>query len=137
MSGSVNKVVLIGRVGKDPEIRTTQSGDKIATLSVATSETWRDKATNERKERVEWHRVVIFNDKLAEVAEQYVKKGALVYIEGANQTRKWTDSKGVERFTTEVVLKAFNGQIQVVGGGGTMKDAVYGAESYQSPDMPF
>jgi hypothetical protein len=106
MAGSVNKVILVGNLGKDPEIRRTQDGRPIANLSVATSETWRDKATGERKEKTEWHRVVIFNEGLAKVAEQYLKKGAKVYIEGALQTRKWTDQSGAEKYSTEVVLAA-------------------------------
>ena len=108
MAGSVNKVILVGNLGKDPEIRRTQDGRPIANLSVATSETWRDKATGERKEKTEWHRVVIFNEGLCKVAEQYLKKGAKVYIEGQLQTRKWTDQSGVEKYSTEVVLQGFN-----------------------------
>ena len=108
MAGSVNKVILVGNLGKDPEIRRTQDGRPIANLSVATSESWRDKATGERKEKTEWHRVVIFNEGLCKVAEQYLKKGAKVYIEGQLQTRKWTDQSGVEKYSTEVVLQGFN-----------------------------
>ena len=108
MAGSVNKVILVGNLGKDPEIRRTQDGRAIANLSVATSESWRDKATGERKEKTEWHRVVIFSEPLAKVAEQYLKKGAKVYIEGQLQTRKWTDQAGVEKYSTEVVLQGFN-----------------------------
>ncbi len=104
--GSVNKVILVGNLGKDPEIRRTQDGRPIANLSIATSETWRDKNSGERKEKTEWHRVVIFNEGLCKVAEQYLKKGAKVYIEGALQTRKWTDQSGVEKYSTEVVLRA-------------------------------
>ncbi len=111
MAGSVNKVILVGNLGKDPEIRRTQDGRPIANLSVATSESWRDKATGERKEKTEWHRVVIFNEGLCKVAEQYLKKGAKVYIEGALQTRKWTDQSGNERYTTEVVLQRFRGEL--------------------------
>ena len=103
MAGSVNKVILIGNLGADPEIRRTQDGRPIANLSIATSETWRDKGTGERKEKTEWHRVVIFNEGLCKVAEQYLKKGAKVYIEGALQTRKWTDQSGVEKYTTEII----------------------------------
>ena len=116
MAGSVNKVILVGNLGKDPEIRRTQDGRPIANLSVATSESWRDKATGERKEKTEWHRVVIFNEGLAKVAEQYLKKGAKVYIEGQLQTRKWTDKEGQERYTTEVVLGRFNGQLTMLDG---------------------
>jgi len=122
MAGSVNKVILVGNLGKDPEIRRTQDGRPIANLSVATSETWRDKATGERKEKTEWHRVVIFNEGLCKVAEQYLKKGAKVYIEGALQTRKWTDQSGAEKYSTEVVLQGFNSTLTMLdgsrGGGG-------------------
>jgi single-strand DNA-binding protein len=121
MAGSVNKVILIGNLGRDPEIRSTQDGTRIANLSVATSENWRDKATGERKERTEWHRVVVFNDRLVEVIEKYLKKGAKVYLEGALQTRKWTDNSGQERYTTEVVLQRYRGELTMLdgrGGGG-------------------
>jgi single-strand DNA-binding protein len=121
MAGSVNKVILVGNLGKDPEIRRTQDGRPIANLSVATSESWRDKATGERKEKTEWHRVVIFNEGLCKVAEQYLKKGAKVYIEGQLQTRKWTDQSGTEKYTTEVVLQGFNSNLTMLdgrGGGG-------------------
>ncbi len=116
MAGSVNKVILVGNLGKDPEIRRTQDGRPIANLSVATSETWRDKATGERKEKTEWHRVVIFNEGLCKVAEQYLKKGAKVYIEGALQTRKWTDQSGAEKYSTEVVLQGFNSTLTMLDG---------------------
>ena len=122
MAGSVNKVILVGNLGKDPEIRRTQDGRPIANLSVATSETWRDRATGERKEKTEWHRVVIFNEGLAKVAEQYLKKGAKVYVEGQLQTRKWTDQSGAEKYTTEVVLQGFNSNLTMLdgrGGGGS------------------
>lgn len=115
MSGSVNKVILVGNLGADPEIRRTNDGRAIANLRVATSETWKDKATGERKERSEWHRVVIFSEPLAKVAEQYLKKGAKVYIEGQLQTRKWEDQQGVERYSTEVVLQGFNSQLVMLG----------------------
>jgi single-strand DNA-binding protein len=122
MAGSVNKVILVGNLGKDPEIRRTQDGRPIANLSVATSETWRDKGTGERKEKTEWHRVVIFSEPLCKVVEQYLKKGAKVYIEGALQTRKWTDQSGVEKYSTEVVLQGFNSVLTMLdgrsGGGG-------------------
>ena len=111
MAGSVNKVILVGNLGADPEIRRTQDGRPIANLRVATSETWRDKGTGERREKTEWHRVVIFNDNLCRVAEQYLKKGSKVYVEGQLQTRKWTDQQGVERYTTEVVLQNFRGEL--------------------------
>ncbi|HKX10777.1 MAG TPA: single-stranded DNA-binding protein [Stellaceae bacterium] len=123
MAGSVNKVILVGNVGRDPEIRSTQDGTKVANLSLATSENWRDKNTGERKERTEWHRVVIFNERLADVVEKYVKKGAKLYIEGALQTRKWTDNTGAEKYTTEVVLQRFRGELTMLdsrGGGGGM-----------------
>jgi single-strand DNA-binding protein len=108
MAGSVNKVILVGNVGKDPEIRRTQDGRPIANLSLATSESWRDKNTGERKEKTEWHRVVVFNEGLCKVVEQYVKKGSKLYVEGALQTRKWTDQSGVEKYSTEIVLQGFN-----------------------------
>jgi single-strand DNA-binding protein len=111
MSGSVNKAILMGYLGADPEIRRTQDGRAIVNLRLATSESWRDKATGERKERTEWHRVVIFNENLAKVAEQYLKKGSKVYVEGALQTRKWNDQQGQERYSTEVVLQGFNSQL--------------------------
>jgi single-strand DNA-binding protein len=126
MAGSVNKVILVGNLGKDPEIRRTQDGRPIANLSVATSESWRDKATGERKEKTEWHRVVIFNEGLCKVAEQYLKKGAKVYIEGQLQTRKWTDQSGAEKYSTEVVLQGFNSNLTMLdgrsGGGGGASD---------------
>jgi len=128
MAGSVNKVILVGNLGKDPEIRRTQDGRPIANLSIATSETWRDKNSGERKEKTEWHRVVIFNEGLCKVAEQYLKKGAKVYIEGALQTRKWTDQQGAEKYSTEVVLQGFNSTLTMLdgrgggGGGGSFDD---------------
>src|SRR5208337_2885440 len=108
---SLNKVQLIGRLGQSPDVRHTQTGGKVVTLSLATSEHWKDKATNERKEKTEWHRVVIFNERLAEIAESYLRKGSQVYIEGQLQTRKWTDKNGVEKYTTEIVLQKFHGEI--------------------------
>lgn len=117
MAGSVNKVILVGNVGKDPEIRRTQDGRPIANLSLATSETWRDKQTGERKEKTEWHRVVIFSEPLCKVVEQYVRKGSKLYVEGALQTRKYTDQSGVEKFSTEVVLQGFNGSLTMLDGG--------------------
>jgi single-strand DNA-binding protein len=137
MAGSVNKVILVGNLGKDPEIRRTQDGRPIANLSIATSETWRDKATGERKEKTEWHRVVIFNEGLCKVAEQYLKKGAKVYIEGALQTRKWTDQAGVEKYSTEVVLQGFNSTLTMLesrgGGGGGYADEGAGDFGSSSP----
>lgn len=113
---SVNKVILIGNLGADPEIRRTQDGRPIANLRIATSETWKDKNTGERKEKTEWHRVVIFNEGLCRIAEQYLKKGSKVYIEGALQTRKWTDKDGIEKYSTEVVLQGFNSQLAMLDG---------------------
>ena len=121
MAGSVNKVILIGNLGRDPEIRSTQDGMRIANLAVATSESWRDRVSGERKERTEWHRVVIFNESLAKVAEQYLKKGSKVYVEGQLQTRKWQDQQGQDRYSTEVVLQGFNAQLTMLdrlGSGG-------------------
>jgi single-strand DNA-binding protein len=114
MAGSVNKVILIGNLGKDPEVRNTQDGGKIVNLALATSETWNDKASGERKERTEWHRVVIFNDKIGEVAEKYARKGSKVYVEGTLQTRKYTDQTGVEKYTTEVVIGRFRGELTLL-----------------------
>src|SRR5689334_21302254 len=116
MAGSVNKVILVGNLGKDPEIRRTNDGRPIANLSVATSETWRDKSTGERKEKTEWHRVVIFNEGLCKIAEQYLKKGAKVYLEGQLQTRKWQDKDGKDRYSTEVVLQNFNSNLTMLDG---------------------
>jgi single-strand DNA-binding protein len=116
MAGSVNKVIILGNLGKDPEIRRTQDGKPICNLTVATSETWRDKSSGERKEKTEWHRVVIFSEPLCKVAEQYLKKGSKVYIEGALQTRKWTDQAGVEKYSTEVVLQGFNSALTMLDG---------------------
>ena len=115
MAGSVNKVILVGNLGADPEIRHTQDGRPIANLRIATSETWRDKASGDRRERTEWHRVVIFSEGLAKVAEQYLRKGSLVYIEGQLQTRKWQDQSGADRYTTEVVLQGFNSTLTMLG----------------------
>ena len=134
MAGSVNKVILVGNLGRDPEIRTTQDGLKIVNMSLATSETWRDRNTGERRERTEWHRVVIFNERLAEVAEKYLRKGSKIHVEGALQTRKWTDQNGQDRYSTEVVLQRFRGELTMLdsrasaeGGGG------YGGHSDDGP----
>ncbi len=116
MAGSVNKVILIGNLGRDPEVRRLNSGKPVVNLSVATSESWRDRESGERKEKTEWHRVVIFNENLAKIAEQYLRKGAKVYIEGQLQTRKWTDQSGVEKYTTEVVLQGFGGTLTMLDG---------------------
>ncbi|KIZ47331.1 MULTISPECIES: single-stranded DNA-binding protein [Rhodopseudomonas] len=134
MAGSVNKVILIGNLGADPEIKRTQDGRPIANLRIATSETWRDKNSGERKEKTEWHRVVIFNEGLCKVVEQYLKKGAKVYIEGALQTRKWTDKDNIERYSTEVVLQGFNSTLTMLdgkGGGG----GGYGADDSAGGDF--
>ena len=131
MAGSVNKVILVGNLGKDPEVRRMQNGNPVVNLSIATSDTWRDKATGERKEKTEWHRVVIFSEGLAKVAEQYLKKGAKVYIEGQLQTRKWTDQSGQEKYTTEVVLGRFRSQLTMLdgrGGEGAPAGGGYGGE---------
>ena len=116
MAGSVNKVIIVGNLGRDPEVRSFANGGKVVSLNIATSENWRDKASGERKERTEWHRVSIFNEALGKIAEQYLKKGSTVYIEGQLETRKWQDQSGADRFTTEVVLRQFNGQLTLLGG---------------------
>jgi single-strand DNA-binding protein len=118
MAGSVNKVILLGNLGRDPEVRSTQDGSKIVNLSIATSESWKDRASGERKEKTEWHRVVIFNPNLADIAERYLKKGSKVYLEGALQTRKWTDKDGQERYSTEVVIGRFKGELTLLDGRG-------------------
>ena len=118
MAGSVNKVILLGNLGRDPEIRNTQDGAKIVNLSIATSEKWKDRMSGEPRERTEWHRVVIFNENLARIAEQYLRKGSSVYVEGQLQTRKWNDQQGVEKYTTEVVLGRFRGELTLLGGRG-------------------
>jgi single-strand DNA-binding protein len=124
MAGSVNKVILVGNLGRDPEVRHTQDGAKIVHLSVATSERWRDRSSGENRERTEWHRVVIFNERLGEIAEKYLAKGRTVYLEGQLQTRKWTDQSGQEKYTTEVVLQRFRGELTLLGGRG--EDAGHG-----------
>ena len=123
MAGSVNKVILVGNLGRDPEVRTMQDGNPVVNLSVATSESWRDKNSGERREKTEWHRVDIFNDKLGEVAQKYLRKGSKVYLEGQLQTRKWTDQSGIEKYSTEVVLQRYRGELTMLdgrseGGGG-------------------
>ncbi|WP_348721007.1 single-stranded DNA-binding protein [uncultured Candidatus Puniceispirillum sp.] len=118
MAGSVNKVTLVGNLGRDPEVRSTQDGAKIVQLSLATSERWKDRNTGEQRERTEWHRVVIFNENLGRIAEQYLRKGSTCYIEGQLQTRKWTDNQGVEKYTTEVVLQRYRGELTLLGGRG-------------------
>jgi single-strand DNA-binding protein len=139
MAGSVNKVILVGNLGRDPEIRSTNDGTRIANLALATSETWRDRNSGERKERTEWHRVVIFNERLVEIAEKYLRKGTKIYVEGALQTRKWTDNAGVEKYSTEVVLQRFRGELTMLdgarggggateGGGGDYDDSYTGGD---------
>ena len=132
MAGSVNKVILVGNLGRDPELRSTQDGMRIANLNLATSESWRDRASGERKERTECHRVVIFNERLAEIAEKYLRKGSKVYVEGQLQTRKWTDQSGQEKYTTEVVLQRFRGELTILdgrGGGSEISDDTGGSKS--------
>jgi single-strand DNA-binding protein len=116
MAGSVNKVILIGNLGRDPEVRSFQNGGKVVNLRIATSETWRDKQSGERKERTEWHSVAIFNEGIAKIAEQYLKKGSTVYIEGSLETRKWQDQSGQDKYTTEIVLRPYNGNLTLLGG---------------------
>lgn len=148
MAGSINKVILVGNLGADPEMRSTQDGRPICNLSIATSDTWKDKNTGERRERTEWHRVVIFNEGLCRIAEQYLRKGAKVYLEGQIQTRKWEDKSGQERYSTEVVLQGFNSQLTMLdsrsGGGGGMSDSQQsgyrsgggnGGQNYNAPSQ--
>ncbi len=118
MAGSVNKVILIGNLGRDPEVRSMQSGDEVCNLALATSETWRDRQTGERREKTEWHRVVIFNENLVKVAKQYLRKGSKIYIEGQLQTRKYTDQQGIERYSTEIVLQRYRGELTMLDGRG-------------------
>lgn len=144
MAGSVNKVILLGNVGRDPEIRTTQSGSRIANLSIATSESWKDKATGERKENTQWHRVVIFNDALVGIIERYVKKGSKLYVEGQLETRKWQDKEGKDQYSTEVVLRQYGGTLTLLdsrsdnnnnqqSGGGYVSDNSGSAPAYNTP----
>jgi single-strand DNA-binding protein len=133
MAGSVNKVTLVGNLGRDPEVRTMNDGSPVVNLSIATSDTWKDRATGERRERTEWHRVVIFNEALAKVAQNYLKKGSTVYLEGSLQTRKWTDQSGMEKYTTEVVLQRYRGELTMLGGRGGDGGGAYGGDqSYGS-----
>ena len=127
MAGSINKVILVGNLGRDPEIRATQDGSKIVNLSLATSERWKDRNSGEQREKTEWHRVVIFNENLGRIAEQYLRKGSTCYIEGQLQTRKWTDQQGVEKYTTEVVLQRYRGELTLLGG---RSDSQMGGASY-------
>ena len=137
MAGSVNKVILVGNLGRDPEVRNFQNGGKVVNLRIATSETWRDRNTGERKERTEWHSVAIFNEALAKIAEQYLRKGSTVYIEGQLETRKWQDQTGADRYTTEIVLRQYRGELTLLGGrgdgggGGGMDDRGGGYDDYQ------
>ena len=136
MAGSVNKVILVGHAGKDPEVRSFQNGGRVANLTLATSETWKDKATGERKERTEWHRVTVANEALVGVVERFVKKGSKLYIEGQLETRKWTDQQGQERFSTEVVLRPYRGEIVLLDGregGGTRQDSAGQSSGYAPP----
>jgi single-strand DNA-binding protein len=137
MAGSVNKVILVGNLGRDPEVRRLNSGEPVVNLRVATSENWRDKATGERKERTEWHNVVIFNENLARIAEQYLKKGSKVYLEGQLQTRKWQDQSGQEKYTTEVVLQRYRGELTLLDGrgegGSGASDDDYGGGRQMAP----
>jgi single-strand DNA-binding protein len=130
MAGSVNKVILIGNLGKDPQVRSLNSGDKVVNFTLATSETWRDKATGERKEKTEWHNIVVFNENIGKVVEQYCKKGTKVYVEGQLQTRKWADQSGVEKYTTEVVLQRFRGELTLLDSrnAGEGRDSFGGGE---------
>jgi single-strand DNA-binding protein len=130
MAGSVNKVILVGNLGKDPQVRSLNSGEKVVNFSLATSESWRDKTTGERKEKTEWHNVVIFNENIGKIVEQYCKKGTKVYVEGQLQTRKWTDQSGVEKYTTEVVLQRFRGELTLLDSraSGEGRDSVQGGE---------
>ncbi len=146
MAGSINKVILIGNLGRDPEVRHAQDGGKIVTLNVATSESWKDRGTGERREKTEWHRVVVFNTHVADVAERYLKKGSKVYIEGGLQTRKWADQSGVERYTTEVVIGKFKGELTLLDGGNgngeTNRQAAGGGGNWDAPadlddEIPF
>ena len=133
MAGSVNKVILVGNLARDPEVRNTQDGRKVVNLSLATSESWRDKQSGERKEKTEWHRVVIFNENLAEVAEKFLRKGAKVFIEGQLQTRKWQDQSGAEKYTTEIVLQRYRGELTMLDGRGE-SGAGSGQTAEFSPD---
>ncbi|MFO1059260.1 MAG: single-stranded DNA-binding protein [Dongiaceae bacterium] len=137
MAGSVNKVILIGNLGRDPEIRTLQDGTKVANFTLATSESWKDRNSGERRERTEWHRVAVFNDRLAEIVERYLRKGAKVYVEGQLQTRKWTDQQGQERYTTEIVLQRFRGELTMLDGRGDGGGAGAGGGGYgEGPAEP-
>ncbi|MBO6901403.1 MAG: single-stranded DNA-binding protein [Rhizobiaceae bacterium] len=142
MAGSINKVILVGNLGADPEIRRMNSGDPVVNLRIATSESWRDRQSGERREKTEWHNVVIFNDNLAKVAEQYLRKGSKVYIEGQLQTRKWQDQSGTDRYTTEIVLQKFRGELQMLDpkGDGHREQGMYDRDDDRGDDdteIPF
>ena len=140
MAGSVNKVILVGNLGRDPEVRNTQDGRKVVNLSVATSESWRDKESGERKERTEWHRVVIFNEHLVDIAQKFLTKGDKVYLEGQLQTRKWQDQSGAEKYTTEIVLQRYRGELTMLDGrgegGGSGQTADFSADTGGGPSSP-
>lgn len=133
MAGSVNRVILVGNIGKDPEVRSTQEGGKIVNLTLATSETWNDRSSGERKEKTEWHRVVIFNDRVAETVERFVKKGAKLYVEGSLQTRKWTDQQGQEKYSTEIVVGRFNGQVTMLDSQNSSRSSGEAGTESQAP----
>jgi single-strand DNA-binding protein len=141
MAGSVNRVILVGNLGRDPEIRFAQNGNKIANFSIATSESWRDKSSGERKEKTEWHRIVCFSEQLADIVEKYLKKGSKVYIEGALQTRKWKGNDGVEKYSTEVVLQGFNSTLTMLDGkseqGGYPDNSTEPPENDPDSEIPF
>ena len=134
MAGSVNKVILLGNLGQDPDVRTMQSGKKVATMSLATSDSWKDKETGEKKEKTEWHRVVVFNEGLIGVVENYIKKGTKLYIEGAIQTRKWTDDSGTEKYTTEIVIQGYGGRIDIVSAKGNNQEHLESQDMADSND---
>ena len=133
MAGSVNKVTLVGNLGRDPDVRASQDGSKIVNLSIATSDRWKDRNSGEQRERTEWHRVVIFNENIARIAEQYLRKGSTVYVEGQLQTRKWTDQQGVEKYTTEVVISRFKGELTLLGGRNDTQQMGSGDRAMQDP----
>ena len=135
MAGSVNKAIILGNLGRDPEVRQTQDGSKIVNMTIATSERWRDKNSGEQREKTEWHRVVVFNEKLGEVAEKYLSKGRQVYLEGQLQTRKWSDQSGQDRYTTEIVLQRFRGELTLIGGRGDDQGGYGGSNENPEPEQ--
>ena len=137
MAGSLNKVMLIGNLGNDPEVRSTQDGRSLCTFSIATTESWKDKNSGERRDKTEWHRIVIFNEGLVRIAEQYLKKGSKVFLEGQLQTRKWEDKDGIEKYTTEVVLQNFNGNLTMLGGRNDNSSSVFGIDSISRESSSF